>query len=313
MSDKRSAAFFFCMDASKDAVAPRVFYASQHLVSLKETDMTVDGFPVLLHMTDAGDQLFYVRTDTVLCMAFDRYITVINQMFSQCELAVLINWHGGANAPDQVLCIHTVGDVESGTFGSSSPQSTTNLARQLEKCRVDAGLEEFKVTSEGTHWSGVVYGGDVRWIRDVQVPFLDLEIGSTAGSYENPKAAAVIAQALSQVFEADEHYPVLLYCGGTHFEDTITQAILHPSHPVALTHILPSRWMETPIYSGQEGHAPVRACIASIRGGIDGFVVHEKLSKEQREMIGTLAAELGLPVIRRKALKNMEQALDALL
>jgi D-tyrosyl-tRNA(Tyr) deacylase len=299
--------YFFCMDYMQDEVAPRVFEASRRLLDLQESDMVVDGFPVLIHTLENGGMLYYVRTQQIICVAYDRYLPIINSYFGDCDLAVMVNWHGGSNAPDKVLCIHTVGDVDSGTFGPSAPALSTNLARLLEKHRIDLGLEDFSVTSEATHWSGVVYGGNVEWIHGSPVPFIDVEIGSTRESYLNPIAAEVIAKALLELYEDVQDYPVVLYCGGMHFEETITRGILDPDHPVALTHILPSRWIENEQYAGEAGQLMLRRCIDSIQGGIRGFVVHEKLGRSQREMIGALAEEMGLPVVKRKALKSPEQ------
>ncbi len=301
--------YFFCMDHTKDEVAPRVFEASRQLLDLRESDMIVDGYPVLVHTPENGSMLYYVRTETVICMAYHQYLPIINNLFGDCDLAVMVNWHGGANAPDKVLCIHTVGDVQSGTFGASSPALSTNLARLLEKNRIEMSLDEFSVTSEATHWSGIVYGGMASWIHDTSVPFIDIEIGSTFESYANPTASLVIAKALAGIYDEVREYPVVLYCGGMHFEETITRGILNPSHPVALTHILPSRWIENDQYSGESGQLILRQCINSIKGGISGFVVHEKLGRGQREMINALAEQMGLPVVKRKALKSPDQTI----
>lgn len=307
MTTVQKAVCFFCMDPARDEVAPRVFEASRNMLELRETPWIVDGYPVLSHDAGSGNEIYYVRTETVICMAYDRYLPIINTLFADCSLGVMVNWHGGQNAPDRVLCVHTVGDVTGGVFGASAPKLSTHLARLLEACRADSGLEDFSVTTEATHWSGIVYGGDINWISDTAIPFLDVEIGSTSESYGNARAAKVIAQALAGLFSEAAAYPTVLYCGGMHFEDTITSAVLHPTHPVSLTHILPSRWMETDRYMGESGLETLKACITSIAGGVDGFAVHEKLKREQRELIDTLARQLGLPVIKRKALKNPDQ------
>ena len=304
--ENRKTVYFFCTDPAKDEVAPRVFEASQRLLSMVETDMKVDGYPVLCHDTGNGNLLYYVRTETVICMAYDRYLPAINELFSDCDLGVLVNWHGGQNAPDRVLCIHTVGDVSSGEFGPSEPKLSTNLARALEKHRAALDVHEFSVTTEATHWSGIVYGGNPEWINRAPLPFLDVEIGSTQESYAHPEAVESIARALADIYCEDREYPAVLYCGGMHFEDTITSAVLHPTHPVALTHILPSRWLENEAYTGEQGIKRLKECITSIKGGIQGFAVHEKLKREQKDLIDTLAVELGLPVIKRKALKTPE-------
>jgi len=308
----RKVVYFFCMDLNQDEVAPRVFEASRRLLDLEETEWKVDDYPVLRYNAGAGDIIYYVRTQKIICVEYDCYLPVINSFFSDCDLGVLVNWHGGQNAPDRVLCIHTVGDVSSVTFGPSEPSLSTNLARAMEKYRRDVGLEDFRVTTEATHWSGIVYGGKPQWINDAPLPFLDVEIGSTSDSFGHAGAAVVLAKALADIYKENAHYPTLLYCGGMHFEDTATAAVLHDTHPIALTHILPTRWLEAEYYTGDSGVLALKECIDSIRGGIRGFVVHEKLKREQKDLIDTLAEQLKLPVIRRKALKNPEQALAEL-
>lgn len=302
----KKAVYFFCMDPIKDEVAPLVFEKSSEILELSETGMEVDGYPVLEYKAGAGDAIYYVRTSTVICMDYGRYLAEINEKFSDCDLAVMVNWHEGGNAPDKVICIHTVGDVSSGIFGKSEPKLSTNIARALEKHRQSLGLDDFKVTTEATHWSGVVYGGKAEWIDEYKVPFLDVEIGSTSESYNNPAAVEVIARGLIEVFEESGEFPTVLYMGGIHFEDTITNAVLHPTHPVALTHILPSRWIENDMYTGEEGISHLMDCVNSINGGVQGIVIHEKLGKEQRELAGTLAERLGVPLVKRKALKSPE-------
>lgn len=302
----RKAVYFLCADPLRDEVAPLVFEKSKSILDLVETDWIVDGYPVLKFEDSNGNELFYVRTEVVLCTDYKRYIPVINEYFSDCDLAVLVNWHGGQNAPDKVICIHTIGDVQSATYSMSDPVLSTNLARALEKHRQRLELNDFRVTTEATHWSGIVYGGTPDWISEYKVPFLDLEIGSTSESYNNSVAIEVISRALAEVFDESTKFPTVLYLGGMHFEDTITNAVLHPSHPVSLTHILPTRWIENEMYMGESGGEYLMNCINFIDGGVDGIVIHEKLKRELKDVVEALANKLGIEVIKRKALKSPE-------
>jgi D-tyrosyl-tRNA(Tyr) deacylase len=309
MMSNRKAVYFLCADPKKDEVAPLVFEKSKSVLSLAETDMIVDGYPVLKYEQANGNTLYYVRTNVVVCEDYKRYIPILNDYFNGCDLAVMVNWHGGQNAPDKVICIHTVGDVATANYSSSNPELSTNLARALEKNRQMLELNDFRVTTEATHWSGIVYGGDADWIKEYKVPFLDVEIGSTSESYNNPIAVEVISRALTEVFDEPKKYPTVLYIGGIHFEDTITNAVLHPTHPVSLTHILPSRWIENEMYTGEIGVANLMNCVNSIAGGIDGIVIHEKLKKEQKDVVTALSNSLGIEVIKRKALKSPESTM----
>ena len=303
------AVYFLCVDPKKDEVAPLVFEKSVSMLNLVETDMVVEGYPVLKCEQTSGNILYYVRTKVVICEDYKRYIPVINDYFGDCDLGVMVNWHGGQNAPDKVICIHTIGDVATANYSNSNPVLSTNLARALEKNRKMLELNDFRVTTEATHWSGVVYGGDPNWIRECRIPFLDVEIGSTSESYTNPIAVEVISRSLTEVFDESVKYPTVLYLGGIHFEDTITNAVLHQSYPVALTHILPSRWIENEMYTGESGIRFLMNCINSISGEIDGIVIHEKLKKEQKDIATTLANNLGIEIVKRKGLKSPENTI----
>lgn len=116
---------------------------------------------------------------------YSSYLPLINEYFEDFDIAAMVNWHGGQNAPDKVLCIHTVGDLASARYSPSNPVPSTNLARALEHHRERLNLEEFKVTTEATHWSGsIVYDGKSEWIEESKLPFLDIEIGSTSGKLQ---------------------------------------------------------------------------------------------------------------------------------
>jgi D-tyrosyl-tRNA(Tyr) deacylase len=309
MMRNRKAVYFLCVDPKKDEVAPLVFEKTNSMLNLDATELLVDGYPVLKYEQGNGSTYYYVRTNVVICEDYKKYLPILNTHFNDCDLAVLVNWHGGQNAPDKVLCIHTVGDVLSANYSISNPKLSSNLARALEKNRQKLGLNDFRVTTEATHWSGVVYGGDPDWINEYRVPFLDVEIGSTSESYTNPIAVEVISRALTEVFNESKKCPTILYLGGIHFEDTITNAVLHQTHPVSLTHILPSRWIENEMYTGESGIRYLTNCINSIEGGIDGIVIHEKLKKEQKDVATTLAENLGIEVIKRKGLKSPENTI----
>jgi len=113
----------------------------------------------------------------------------MKEHFSDFDLAGIITWHEGQNAPDKILTVHTTGDVDSGNFGPASPEYMRNLLLALERNRIKAELEDFSVTTEATHWSGMVYGGGTPdMIPQFPVPLLDIEIGSSPDSWPNETA-----------------------------------------------------------------------------------------------------------------------------
>lgn len=292
----------------RDEVAPLVFDQLNDMLELNTLDWQVDDYPVLEYIDAEGNQYIFIRTSVVLCQNYRHYQTVLDKL-SDFDLLGMVNWHGGNNAPDKILAIHTVGDVMSGHFPPSKPHYATNIARAMETHRQAANLEDFRVTTEATHWSGIVYEGDVNWLKDLHAPLVDIEIGSTTESYNNHTAIQIIAKSLLNVFDDNNVIPTILYVGGIHFEDTITAAVLHPSHPVNLTHILPSRWIDNEFYQGDLGKENIKKCIDSIDGGIQGFVIHEKLKKPAKDVIRALSEELNLPIVKRKALKTPENTI----
>ncbi len=302
----KKAVYFFCIDELKDEAAPRILEKVIDAYDLKETDIEVDGYKVLKYVDEAKNEFYFVKTNKVICQDYNEYIPSINEHFEDFDIAAMVNWHAGSNAPDKVLCIHTVGDVASATYSPSNPIAATNLARALETHRKRLNLDDFRVTTEATHWSGIVYEGNSEWLNETKLPFLDIEIGSTSDSYNNPIAAEVISHALMDAFTSEQRVPTVLYMGGIHFEDTITNAVLHPTHPVSLTHILPSRWLENDMYMGENSRDYLMKCIDSIDGLIDGIVIHEKLKREIKDHVEIIAEVLSIPVIKRKALKTIE-------
>lgn len=304
----KKAVYFFCYDFENDSVAPRVFENSMRIFDLKPTKITIDGYPVMEYIDSKGNVFNYVRTHKVISHDYDYYLPIMNEYFSKFDFAGVVNWHGGQKAPDKVLCLHTTGDVESGYFGMTHPIYTTNLAHKLEENRRELGLEDFRVTMEATHWSGMIYNGLPQKIIEFKVPLVDVEIGSTPESWANEKAVDVITLSLVKVFDSDVKFPTVLYLGGIHFEEPITNAVLNRQYPVSATHILPSSWLVNGKYNEEEGYKKLEECINSIIGGIDGIVYQEKLKAPYREQCRRIAEVLNVPVFKHKQLSNIKES-----
>ena len=75
------------------------------------------------------------------------------------DLVGIIIWHEGPNVPDGIITVYTTSDVDTGNFGPVQPADMRNLLLALGHNRIKAGLEDFSVTTEATHWSGMVYSG----------------------------------------------------------------------------------------------------------------------------------------------------------
>jgi D-tyrosyl-tRNA(Tyr) deacylase len=133
MASIKKTVYFFCMNLNIDPVAGHVFKALSEMYSLNETDIKIDNTPVLKHSDDIGNEFYFVKTNKVLCHDYTHYLPVINHYFSDFDMAGLVTWHEGQNAPDKILSVHTTGDVDTGYFGNADPFYMHNLLWSLEK------------------------------------------------------------------------------------------------------------------------------------------------------------------------------------
>ena len=303
------AVFFFCADLARDPVAARVFEASSRLLPLRETGEEVDGFAVLAHRDEAGRDFVYVRTADVLSHDYPRYLPVMNERFAGFDLALVVNWHEGANAPESILMAHTTGDVSSGRFGAADPALATGVLRALERSRLEMGLEGYRTVTEATHWSGIPHGHAPDLLTRYPVPLLDVEIGSSPASWADPAAVEALARALPRVFdEAPRGLPSLLCVGGIHFEPSFRDAVLGEARPheVAVSHILANQWLASGGYDGAEGAEKLDACVRSIAGGVSAVVFHDNLKGPVKAAVRALGERLGVPVFNHRRLRHPE-------
>jgi D-tyrosyl-tRNA(Tyr) deacylase len=308
MSLFKRAVYFFCTNPDIDPVAGRVFDKLSEIYNLHETDIIVDDSPVLEYSDEGGDRFYFVGTHKVICHDYNNYLPVINNYFSDYDMTGLITWHEGHNAPDRILSVHTTGDVETGCFGPANPVYMHNLLLSLENNRTNAQLADFTVTTEATHWSGVIYGGGTPdMIPQFPVPIVDIEIGSTSESWSNETAAKVIAQSLTGIFTVNEKsFKSLLCAGGVHFEPSFANAVFQTweDNAFGISHILGNHWLVTGQYEGEDGQARLEACVNSIQGGINGIVFHDNLKGAYKEQLRVLGRKLNVPVFKHKLLRR---------
>ncbi len=308
MSSTKKAVYFFCMNSNIDPVAGHVFNALSEVCSLNETDINIDNNPVLKHSDDIGNEFYFVKTYKVVCHDYRYYLPIMNRYFSDFDMAGLVTWHEGQNAPDGILSVHTTGDVDTGNFGNANPVYMHNLLWSLEKNRIDAGLEDFRITTEATHWSGIINnGGTPDMIPQFPVPLVDIEIGSTPHSWSNYSAAKVIAQALTNVFNnSGKTLKNLLCVGGVHFESAFASAVLQTweDNAFGISHIIPNHWLITGQYEGEGGQAKFENCIKSIRSGIVGIVFHDNLKGAYKEQLRILGKKYNIPVFKHQLLRR---------
>lgn len=309
MEKQKKAVFFFCC-SGPDPVAPRVYQAAQKLLALRDTGISMDDRPILRHIDSHGNLFDFVQTNKVLSHDFTRYLPVINQYFSDYDFAGIITWHAGQNAPDAILTVHSTGDVATGTFGLANPSTMRNLLLSLEKHRVAAGLDGFRVTTEATHWSGIVYeGGGPELILQFPVPLVDVEIGSSPDYWGHEAAAETLARSLPDAFSTDGRTIKNLLCaGGVHFESAFANAVFHTweGQAFGISHILANQWLVAGAYEGKESMDKLEDCIQAIQGGIAGIAFHDNLKGVYKDQFRTLAARHGVPVFKHQLLRRPE-------
>jgi D-tyrosyl-tRNA(Tyr) deacylase len=311
MSASPSVVYFVCDDLDKDPVGPRVYEALAEKHEPEPAGFEVDGRPVLLARLSTGVDALIVRTADVISHDYPRYLPLMEERFGDAELACVINWHAGENAPERVLTAHSNGDIDSGTWGASNPRHLRNLLLGLERERLAEGLEDFSVVVEGTHWSGIPYGGNPALAADPPMPVYDVEIGSEPSSWSSAAAARAIAGAVESVLDepAETHLVSVLAGGGVHCETGFSDPVLGApaDHAVALSHILPNHWLVSGEYDTEAADAKLDACVASIVGGVDVIAVHRKLKGSYKEAFRRLGERLGVPVVNHRALARPEE------
>ncbi len=309
MTEQKKAVYFFCTDPM-DHVGGNVFSAVSENHPMEETDIVVDGVKVLKYIDDKGNSFFFVSTRKPVSHDYVHYLPIMNRHFPDFDVAGIVTWHEGQNAPEAILTVHTTGDVDSGNFGPASPEYMRNILLSMERNRIEAGLDDYSVTTEATHWSGMVYeGGSPEMIPQYPVTMLDIEIGSSPPYWSNKVAAGVLARSLTSVFESDGlRVRNLLCAGGVHFETGFASAVFTTweNSAFGISHILANQWLVTGGYDREDGLSRLKACVSSIHGGIEGIAFHDNLKGAYKDQLRALAAELGIPVFKHKKLRKPE-------
>lgn len=308
MSSPKKAVCFLCKEPNIDPVSSRAFNVLPELFPLVEAGFTVDDTPVRKHIDESGNEFYFVGTYRVVCHDYKAYLPVMNLHFSNFDMAGLVTWHEGENAPDKVLTVHTTGDVTSGIFGNANPRYMRNLLLSLEKNRVVNGLEDFRITTEATHWSGVIYSEEAPvMIRQFPVPIVDIEIGSTYESWSNSLAVRALTKSLVGFFDDDgKKLKNLLCVGGVHFETGFANVILQTWDDFAfgISHILANQWLVSGNYEGEEGLEKLESCLGSIQGQVTGFAIHDNLKGVYKEQIRVLGRKHNVPVFKHQLLRR---------
>ena len=295
--------YFFSSDLHKDPVAPHVFEAVKEAFVPTPNGQMFDGKPVLEYSDKNGNRYCFAETREVFSHNFTNYLPECINLFSDYDFAGFVNWHAGANAPDNILTVHSIGDVPSGYYAPTNPMLYRNMLHALNNAIKSYSLEGWRCCTEATHWSGIVYGNDPALIPEFNVPSYDIEIGSSTASWSDPTAAKALASALIHVFDCDEKPKTLLAAGGVHFEQAFSDVGLLDSPAVMCGHILPNQWLVSGNYN-ENGFEKMLHAAESIVGNVDGIVFHDNLAGPYKAVCRSLAEHYGVPAFKHKVLRN---------
>ncbi len=265
----------------------------------------------VMRYTDEGYEYYFVPMDTAVCLDYPRFLPEMNRYFSDCDMAGMVTWHEGTHAPDNVLTVHSLGDVDSGYFGKAQPRYMRNLLLAYEKNRQELGLTDYHVVTEATHWSGVHEGhGDPKLLVQFPVPMVDIEVGSSPKSWEDEKACRALARTLTHVFDDDGKTVHNILCvGGVHFEPSFAEAVFTTwgSEAFGVSHIIANQWLVTGKYEDEDGFKRMCDCIHAISGGVEAIFFHDKLKGCYKDLVRRLGRELQIPIYKHQKLRNPQE------
>jgi D-tyrosyl-tRNA(Tyr) deacylase len=311
MTIGRKAVYYICDDKNWGHVSFLVWDILKEEGYLNPAGFTFDGREVMKYVDEKNNEYYFAPSDIAICRDYPRFLPDMNKHFSDFDMSGMVTWHEGTNAPEKVITIHTIGDVSSGCYGPANPLYNHNLMLSMEKIRKDLGLEDFKVVTEATHWSGVYDGtGDPELLLRYNVPMVDIEVGSEEESWSNKKACSVLAHSLLHVFDDDIKLHNLLCVGGVHFDPNFAEAV-HTSwndgkEYFGISHIVANQWLVSGEYENEQGIKKLSACIESIIGGIDGIVFHDKLKGCYKDLVRKLGEKYNVPIIKHQLLRTPE-------
>ena len=294
--------FFFCADLKRDPCALNVFRELEQLPGVEQTGAEFDGMPVLCSRRDDGSVALFVRTEDVVSNDYSRYAGPMAERFGKARLAVVVNWHDGANAPDRVLTFHSTGDVSSGVYGPTTPTLFSAYTRALERERIRGGISDYRTVIEATHWSGVVYNGHANQINLYPRPIYDMEIGSSPECWADSRACAALARVCAFGPEPITNGSIFLYCGGVHFEENVTAAILSGHWHVG--HVLPNHWLVSGEYDLAEGSTKLKRCISSYTDPASVVAIHKGLASKIKSACANFAERSNLRAISHKQIRT---------
>lgn len=304
------AVYFMCLDRNWGYIATDVWdILSDEGYFQEDAGFTFCGQPVMKY-SDGNNQFYFAGTDKALYLDYPRYLPEMNRYFSDFDMSGMITWHEGANAPDHVLTVHSLGDMASGCYGKARPRYMRNLIRAYDRNRLELGLDNYHVVTEATHWSGCYDGhGDPNLLIQFPVPMVDIEVGSDPSCWTDRTAARALARTLTHAFDDDGAIVHNILCmGGIHFDPNFAEAALHTwgNEAYGVTHILANQWLVSGAYEDESGFTRACAAVDSIEGGIEAIFFHDKLKGCYKDLVRKLGAHYNVPIYKHQKLREPE-------
>lgn len=311
MLEKKKAVYYICNNNSWGHVGTHVWNILQDEGYLQEKTGIIFAGKEVMRYTDINKNEFYFApTETAICLDYMRYLPEMNKYFSDFDISGMVTWHEGTNAPSNVLTVHSLGDVNSGIFGAARPRYMRNLMMAMNRNRKELGLDNYRVVTEATHWSGVYEGqGDPKLLTKYPVAMMDIEVGSDESSWDDITACKVLARSLTQIFLDDgKRVHNLLCVGGIHFDSNFSKAVFREwdNDAFGITHIMANQWLVSGAYEDETGLERACACVDSIEGGIDAIVFHDKLKGCYKDIVRNLGKKYNVPIYKHQKLRNPE-------
>lgn len=277
----------------------------------EEAGFTFDGQAVMKHTDAEGNEFYFVPTHEAICLHYPEHLEEMNKYFADADISGMVTWHEGAHAVEKVLTVHSLGDVNSGEYGAARPRYMRNLMLAVDRNRKELGLDDFKVVTEATHWSGVHHDvGDPTLLNKFPVAMMDIEVGSEPESWNNKEAARVLARSLTQIFTDDgKRVHNLLCVGGVHFEPNFADAVFAEwgdNEAFGVTHIMANQWLVSGEYENETGVERASRCIDAIEGGIEAIFFHDKMKACYKDLVRALGQKYNVPIYKHQRLRNPE-------
>ena len=305
------AVYYICNNTNWGHVASKVWNILDEEGFFQEHTGIMFAGQEVMKYSDEKNEYYFVPTDIALCLDYERFLPYMNANFADFDMSAMVTWHEGTHAPENVLTVHSLGDVNSGVFTKAHPRFMRNLLLAYEKNRIELGLEQYHVATEATHWSGVHDGeGNPNLLIEYPVPMVDIEVGSSLDSWNDEKACRALARTLVHVFDDDGLKVHNILCvGGVHFEPNFAEAVFRTwgDETFGVSHIIANQWLVSGDYQEDSGFERACKCVDSIDGGIEAIFFHDKLNGCYKDLVRKLGSTYNVPIYKHQKLRKPEE------